>query len=167
MFYLILILLIVQRLGELLLARRNERLVRAEGAYEVGADHYKWIVLMHTGWFFSMIVEYQFSAPPAEPYMLILLGIFLLAQVMRYYVIVTLGKHWNTRILILPGSTRVRRGLYRFINHPNYWIVRVELLIVPLMFGLYITAVVFSILNYFMLRRRIRMEDEALGALRG
>ena len=165
MFYLILVLLVVQRLGELLLARRNERLMKAEGAYEVGGDHYKWIVLMHTCWFLSMLAEYQFATP--SPVLPVLLGVFLLAQVARYYIIATLGRYWNTRILILPGSTRVRRGLYRFVDHPNYWIVRVELLVVPLMFGLYATALVFSVLNYFMLRHRIRIENEALAALKG
>ncbi len=164
MFYIILFVLVVQRLGELLLARRNELLMRADGAYEVGADHYKWIVTMHTGWFLSMLAEYHIATPPDSVHP-IFFGVFLAAQIMRYYVIATLGRHWNTRILILPGSARVRRGLYRFINHPNYWIVRVEILVIPLMFGLYGTAIAFSILNFFMLRHRIRIENEALAAL--
>lgn len=165
MLFLFLGLLALQRVGELLLARRNERLMKAEGAYEVGAGHYRWIVLMHIGWFVSMIVEYLLRQPEPSPGWPVLLAVFLLMQFLRYYVIATLGRYWNTRIIILPGARRVRRGLYRYINHPNYWIVRVELLVVPLIFQLYITAVVFSILNFFLLRRRIRIENEALAQL--
>ncbi len=165
MFYIVVTVLVVQRLGELLIAKRNERLMKAEGAYEVAASHYRWIVLMHTAWFLSMLAEYHLATPHSSVHP-VLFGVFLAAQILRYYVIATLGKYWNTRILILPGSTRVRRGIYRYISHPNYWIVRVELLVIPLMFGLYTTAIVFSILNFFMLRHRIRIENEALAVLK-
>lgn len=165
MLFLFLGLLALQRLGELLLAKRNERLMKAEGAYEVGAGHYRWIVLMHIGWFVSMIVEHLVVQPEASPAWSFLLGVFLLMQILRYYVIMTLGKYWNTRIIILPGSRRIQSGLYKYITHPNYWIVRVELLVVPLIFQLYGTAVLFSILNFFLLRHRIRIENEALAQL--
>lgn len=166
MLFLFLGLLALQRGGELLLAKRNERFMKAEGAYEVGAGHYRWIVLMHIGWFVSMIAEYLFVRPEASPVWPLLLGVFLLMQCLRYYVITTLGRYWNTRIIILPGARRIQRGLYKYINHPNYWIVRVELLVVPLIFQLYTTAVVFSLLNFFLLQHRIRIENEALSQLR-
>lgn len=157
--------LALQRLSELWLSKRNAEWILSQGGYEVGAEHYKWMVLMHTGWFVSMVGEFAWRQPALPAEWAIWLGVFGLAQVGRYAVIATLGKFWNTRIFILPNAPKVKRGIYRYVRHPNYWVVRVELLAAPMIFGLWITAVLFSVLNFFMLRVRIAAEENALKAM--
>ncbi len=154
--------LALQRLGELWLAKRNAVWIRSQGGYEVGAGHYKWMVMMHISWFLAMVGEYVFLEPELPALWQIWLAIFLLAQVGRYVVVTTLGKFWNTRIFILPQAPKVERGIYRYVRHPNYWIVRIELFVAPMIFGLFITAILFSVLNHLMLRVRIRAEEEGL-----
>ncbi len=154
--------LALQRLSELWLARRNAIWIQSQGGYEVGAEHYKWMVLMHIGWFVAMVGEYVFLKPQLPALWSVWLGAFLLAQIGRYVVIATLGKFWNTRIFIIPGAPKVEQGIYRYVKHPNYWIVRIEIFVAPMIFGLFITAILFSILNYAVLQVRIKTEEEAL-----
>lgn len=151
-----------QRLVELILARRNEIYIRSLGGYEAGAGHYPLFVLLHLCFLLLLPLEVywrgRFWAPPS----LAFLGLFFLAQCLRIWCIFSLGCFWNTRILILPGSRPVVTGPYRFLRHPNYLVVVVELLTLPLSFGAVCTAALFSALNLVLLRVRIRVEEEAL-----
>jgi methyltransferase len=154
----------LQRLLELGLSRRNERILRARGAVERGQGHYPLIVAMHALWLLCTLVEGILRGPALWP---IPLAIFLLVQPLRYWAIFSLGEHWNTRILVVPGAPAVRRGPYRYFKHPNYVVVVVEILTFPLIFGAWITALVFSVLNAILLSVRIREENRALAELAG
>ena len=157
----------LQRLLELLLSRRNERRARANGAVERGADHYKPMVTLHTLWLLSTFVEGALRAPDFPAYWPVPLAAFLLVQPLRYWAIASLGENWNTRILVVPGAKPVRRGPYRYLKHPNYVVVVVEILTFPLIFGAWITALIFSALNAVLLWVRIREENRALRELAG
>jgi methyltransferase len=150
----------LQRLGELVLARTNtERLLR-RGAVEVGANHYLWLVAMHGLWLVSLWV-FGWSQPVSLPW----LGLFLVLQALRGWVLVTLGQRWTTRIIVLPKEPLVHRGPYRFLSHPNYVVVAGEIAALPLAFGLPAIAVIFTVLNGLMLTVRIRSENAALSEL--
>ncbi len=157
----------LQRLLELVVSRRNERLLRARGAVERGQRHYPLIVAMHALWLLSTFVEGSLRGPGLPFYWPVPLTLFLLVQPLRYWAIFSLGESWNTRILVVPGAKLVRRGPYRYLNHPNYVVVVVEILTFPLIFGAWITALIFSILNTILLSARIREENRALRELAG
>ena len=161
--HLLIPLLIMQRLGELVLAKRNERWLRAQGAVEVGADHYPMIVALHTLWLAGTIAEIIFLSRQLSPFWLPLLALFLIAQALRYWTIRTLGRRWTTRIIVLPGEPLVTSGPFRFLRHPNYLAVIVEILIFPMIFSAYVTAITASIINALLLRIRIRAEERGLG----
>jgi methyltransferase len=156
-----------QRLFELVLARRNERQTRARGAVERGQRHYLSIVALHTLWLISTLVEGLLRGPELPAFWLVPLALFLLVQPLRYWAIFSLGERWNTKILVLPGKKPVRRGPYRYLDHPNYVVVVVELLAFPLIFGAWITALVFTVLNAVVLSVRIREENRALSEFSG
>ncbi len=155
----------LQRLFELRLSRRNERKLRARGAVERGRRHYPFMVALHSMWLVSTLVEglLRGASPPA--WWIAPLVFFLLAQALRYWVIASLGDKWNTRILVVPGERLVKHGLYKYISHPNYVVVAVEIFAFPLIFGAWFTAVVFSIANAALLYVRIREEGRALAEL--
>ena len=155
-------LLIIQRLSELWVARRHAVLVMAEGGYEVGQDHYKWIVGTHVVFFVGLLVEVTGRFDGYGAGFPLWFGLFILAQLLRYWAIVSLGRYWNTRIIVAPRMEHIRRGPYRFIPHPNYVAVVTELIVIPMMFGAYFTAVAATIINAMVLRRRIRVEEMAL-----
>jgi methyltransferase len=157
----------LQRLLELLYSRRNERRLRARGAIERGSGHFPVIVAIHTLWLLSTLVEGLLRGPEIPAWWPLPLVAFLLVQPLRYWAIFSLGMNWNTRVLVLPGSKLVRSGPYRYFPHPNYVVVVVEILTFPLIFGDWITAVVFSLLNAALLYVRIRTEDRALKELAG
>jgi methyltransferase len=157
----------LQRLLELFYSRRNERRLRARGAIERGAGHYPAIVVLHTLWLLSTLVEGIVRGPEIPGWWPLPLAAFLLVQPLRYWAIYSLGMNWNTRVLVLPGSKLVRSGPYRYFPHPNYVVVVVEILTFPLIFGDWITAMVFSLLNAALLYVRIRTEDRALKELAG
>lgn len=157
----------VQRLLELRLSRRHERILRARGAVERGREHYPLMVGLHVLWLLSTLVEGLLRGPDLPTYWPIPLAFFLLAQLLRYWVIFTLGENWNTRVLVVPGTKLVRRGPYRYLNHPNYVVVAVEIATFPLIFGAWVTALVFSVLNAALLYVRIREENRALAELAG
>ena len=159
--YLILTLVTLQRLGELLLAERNTRRLLAKGAHEVGRRHYPFMVAVHAGW---LIVLWLLG--PGPPIEIIPLVAYLALQVARVWVITSLGERWTTRIIVLPGAPLVRRGPYRWLDHPNYLIVVAEIAVLPLVFGLPVVAAFFSILNAIVLWVRIREENQALAAHR-
>lgn len=157
----------VQRLLELRLSRRHERILRARGAVERGREHYPLMVGLHVLWLLSTLVEGLLRGPDLPAYWPIPLMLFLLAQLLRYWVIFTLGENWNTRVLVVPGTKLVRRGPYRYLNHPNYVVVAIEIATFPLIFGAWVTALVFSVLNAALLYVRIREENRALAELAG
>jgi methyltransferase len=162
--YLGLILLVVfQRVTELRLAKRNERLARAAGAVELGAGHYPWMVAIHTLFLISCAAEVwlldRLFAPRAAGAMLLLLGF---ATFLRYWAISTLGERWTTRVLVRPGVPLVTAGPYRWLRHPNYLAVVIEIAALPLVHGAWLTAVVFSVANAALLTVRIRVESMAL-----
>lgn len=163
-FLLLFSLLVTQRLGELWLAKRNARWLQQRGAYEVGQGHYKYIVFIHIGFLLSLFIESALldSVPPswwAFPF-----SIFIGTQVLRYWCIRSLGPRWNTRIYILPENDLVKSGPYRWFKHPNYLIVITEILVIPLIFGAFFTASLWTIINYAFLKMvRIPIEEQALG----
>lgn len=157
----------VQRLLELRYSRRNERRLRAKGAVERGAGHYPAMVAIHAGWLVCTLVEGLLRGPQIPAWWPAPLALFLLVQPLRYWAISSLGENWNVRILVVPGSRLVRRGPYRYFPHPNYVVVAVEVLTLPLIFGAWITALVFTALDAAVLYVRIREEERALRELAG
>ncbi len=159
---LILGLVTAQRLGELVLARRNTRRLLAQGAHEVGAAHYPLIVALHAVWLLGLWYLAVYQLPAGQSVNLFWLLLFVVLQLARVWVIASLGGRWTTRIIILPGATLVRRGPYRFLSHPNYWVVAGELLVLPLVFGLAWYGLAFTLLNAAVMWIRIRAEAAAL-----
>ncbi len=155
----------IQRLLELGLSRRNERIVRARGAVERGRRHYPLIVAMHALWLLSTLVEGLLRGPRIPGWWPVPLVLFLLGQLLRYWAILSLGEYWNTRVLVVPGARLVAHGPYRYLRHPNYVAVAVEIATFPLVFGAWVTALVFSALNAALLYVRIGTEDRALAGL--
>ncbi|WP_019413602.1 isoprenylcysteine carboxyl methyltransferase family protein [Paenisporosarcina sp. TG20] len=153
---------ILQRLVELFIARNNETWIRSQGGYEVGASHYPYMVAMHVLFFISVIIEFLAFDRTVPVYWVPLFLVFLALQMMRIWVISSLGRFWNTKILVLPGAQVVKKGPFRFIQHPNYVVVSFEILVIPLMFGAYFTALLFTLLNFIILRVRIPIEEAAL-----
>ncbi|MER2107497.1 MAG: isoprenylcysteine carboxylmethyltransferase family protein [Solibacillus sp.] len=149
---------VMQRLIELLVAKRNEKQMRERGAYEVGAQHYPWMILLHTSFLCGLFIEVELGSTPNVA----LLAIFCCLQLARIWCIRSLGSFWNTKILILPGAQLVAKGPYAYVRHPNYVIVCLEILVLPLMFGAYVTAILFTLLNAAMLTVRILVEERAL-----
>lgn len=149
--------LVAQRLGELALSRRNTARLLASGAREAGAGHYPAMVAMHVAWLAAIAV---FGA--GQPVHVGWLAVFAGLQLMRVWVIATLGPRWTTRIIVADGPL-VLDGPFRYLRHPNYAVVTAEIAVAPLVLGLWPVAVVFTLLNAAMLRVRIRAEDTALG----
>lgn len=161
MFYYFLSFIIVVRIIELIIAKNNEKWLRSEGAVEYGHEHYKYFILLHTGFFISMIIEYNLS--PFSEINYIPMFLFFIVQIFRLSIFISLGKYWNTRILVIPGRTLVKKGLYRYIKHPNYIIVILEFILIPLSFYLFVSMLLFSVLNLVLLSVRIKVENKALG----
>lgn len=149
---------IIQRLAELVYANANTRRLLAEGGREHGARHYSLFIVLHSGWLAAIAL---FAAPTTVPDML-LLSIFVASQAFRFWTLASIGRWWTTRIISAPHFPRVRRGPYRFIKHPNYALVVVEIAVLPLLFGAPATAITFSILNFVLLWWRIRIENDVL-----
>jgi methyltransferase len=167
LFWIIISFVILQRLTELIIAKRNAAWLISQGAVEYGKEHYKFIVLLHIGFFISMISEYLLRGGYADLNLInyLFLVIFVILQFLRIWVITSLGKYWNTRIYRIPGHMLVSRGIYKFIKHPNYVVVVGEILILPLIFNLYYTAIIFTILNLVVLSTRVRVENKALSQI--
>lgn len=148
---------VVQRLAELLIAKRNTTRLLARGAHEHGAEHYPVMVAMHTAWIVALIAFGHDNV--VNPWWL---AVFALLQVARVWILVSLGDRWTTRIIVLDEPL-VARGPFSFMRHPNYVLVCAEILVAPMVLGLVWVAVVFSALNAAMLFVRIRAEEQALG----
>ncbi|MCD7929973.1 MAG: hypothetical protein LUH15_00585 [Tannerellaceae bacterium] len=154
--------IILLRIGELAVARRNEKWLLQQGAVEYGQRHYPFIVGLHVLFILSLILEYWVRGDGS--YSRVLLVLFFVLLACKVWVISTLGKFWNTKIYRVRNFPLVRRGPYKYIKHPNYLIVIAEIAIIPLIFHLYYTAVIFTVLNGIMLAIRIREENKVLTA---
>lgn len=159
----LLLLVTLQRLGELVYARSNTRRLVAGGAIEIGAGHYPIMILLHASWLLALwamvatnSVEFWWPAALA----------FLVVQMLRVWVLASLGRFWTTRILVLPQAPLVQRGPYRFFRHPNYIVVAMEVALLPLGLGSWRLALGFSLANAAMLAWRIRVEEAALAPRR-
>jgi methyltransferase len=156
----------VERLAELVVARRNAAWSFARGGVEYGRRHYPWIVALHTGFLFACVAETWLGHRPFVPALGIpMLVLVLAAQGLRWWCIASLGHQWNTRVIVVPGRSLVARGPYRLLRHPNYVAVVVELAALPLVHTAWITAVVVTLLDVPLLADRIRTENRALAAL--
>lgn len=153
----VLTLVTLQRLSELLIARRNTARLLAVGGVETGASHYPVMVSLHAAWLAGL---WFFAV--SQPVSLSLLALYGVAQLFRLWILLSLGKRWTTRIITVPGETLVARGPYRFMHHPNYALVAVEIPLLPMVFGMWVYALVFAALNAAMLAWRIRSENAAL-----
>jgi methyltransferase len=151
----------LQRLVELVYARRNTQALLARGAIETGARHYPLMVLLHGGWLIALAV---FTPPNPDPRWQ-WLAVFFVCQGLRAWVLTSLGPYWTTRVITLPGAAPVRAGPYRYIRHPNYLIVAIEIPALPLGLGLPWVALVFGLFNLALLAYRIHVEDGARKAL--
>ncbi len=158
-----------ERMVELGISVRNARWALARGGEEYGRRHFPWMVSLHTGLLLACLAEVWLLDRPFLPAIgWPMLVVALLCQVGRYWVIASLGQQWNTRVIVVPGLGRVDRGPYRFawLRHPNYVIVAIEGVALPLVHSAWITAVVFTVLNaVLLLRFRIPTEERALAAL--
>jgi methyltransferase len=156
--HIVLGLVVLQRLGELALAARNTRELRAAGAVELDAGGYPLFVVLHAAWLLSLALLVPASTPHSWP----LLAVFAALQLGRLWIIASLGRYWTTRLIVPPDRPLVNRGPYRFLNHPNYLIVIAEIAILPLAFGAVMIAAVFSAANLALVARRIAIEERAL-----
>jgi methyltransferase len=149
--------LVVQRFAELGLAQWNTLRLRDRGGIEFGARHYPLMVALHAFWLLGLwVFGHDRSVDPFW------LALFIVLQAGRLWVIASLGRRWTTRVIVIPGSAPVARGPYRWLRHPNYLIVILEIAVVPLALGLPVFALVFSLANAALLAYRIRIENQAL-----
>jgi methyltransferase len=159
-FPLFLSILILVRVLELLYSRHNEKWLRNNGAIEYGRKHYPVIVILHTFFIVSLGLEYFLR--PAIHFSILLFWSWMILIILKLLVIASLGHYWNTKILRIPGRPLIRTGIYRYFRHPNYTIVILEIMLIPLVYGLYYTSIIFSVLNAMVLYIRIREENKAL-----
>jgi methyltransferase len=156
----------VERLAELVVAKRNLAWSLARGGQETGFSHYPFMVVLHTGLLAGCVLEVWLGDRPFLPALgWPMLALVLASQALRWWCIRTLGPQWNTRIIVVPGLGRVTGGPYRFFSHPNYVAVIVEGFALPLVHTAWLTAVAFSVLNAGLLTVRIRAENRALAAV--
>ena len=153
----------LQRVFELRLSQRNERRMRQRGGREHTPETYRWILTLHAAWFAAMLLEVfagrrKFSSRLA----LAAFGVFTAGQALRLTAIRTLGWRWSTRVMTVPGTLPVQHGIYRYLRHPNYLGVELEILAVPLLHSAYLTSGVFGVANLLLLCDRIRREEQAL-----
>jgi methyltransferase len=152
-----------QRLAELALSRRNVAGLLAAGGVEVGRSHYPWMVLLHATFLPSCLLEvWGLERPFNRALAVAMLVALVAAAALRGWVIFTLGRRWSTRVVCLPGVAPIRGGPYRFLRHPNYLAVVVEMAALPLVHSAWLTAVFFTVANLLLLRERVRVEEQAL-----
>lgn len=154
-----------ERVAELVVSRRNVARSLARGGQEVGREHYPVMVALHTGLLGASLAEVQLRRRRMRPVGWVALGGVVAAQGLRWWCIRTLGEQWSTRVVVVPGASRVTGGPYRWLRHPNYVAVVVEVAALPLVHDARITALAFSAANAALLRRRIQVEDAALELL--
>lgn len=165
-FVILFAIVVIQRIIELAYARHNERKMKNKGAIEVGKEHYKWIILLHVFFFLSLFGEVWEKGGELGAYWFLFFMLFLFAQLGRFWTLYSLGEYWNTKIIVLPGEKRVTKGPYRFLKHPNYAIVLIELFSLPLIFGAFFTSFLFVVAHIVMIYFiRIPAEEKALKKL--
>lgn len=152
-----------ERLVELWLSLRNGRWAKAQGGLEYGTGHYRWMVALHSALLLACLGEVHwlhrpFIAALGWP----MLGLVGLTMTLRYWAILTLGRCWNTRIIVVPGLPAVAGGPYRWLRHPNYVAVIIEVAALPLVHTAWCTSLAFSLANALLLRTRIGVEEQAL-----
>jgi methyltransferase len=152
--------IILLRIGELYLSKKNEQWLLQNGAVEYGKKHYPMIVTLHVLFFVSLIIEYFTQHPPS--FNILILAFYFILLGFKAWIIRSLGTFWNTKIYRIPNIPLINKGPYRYFKHPNYWVVALEIAVIPLIFHLYYTAIAFTLLNGMMLRVRIKVENTAL-----
>jgi len=156
-------LVVLERLVELVISNRNARLAMEQGGIEVGQKHYKVMVVLHSLFLPACLLEVVLLDRLFSPVLGLTMFILVLATMaLRYWAVTSLGTRWNTRVLVVPGLPAVTKGPYRWIRHPNYVAVVIELFALPMVHGAWMTATGFTVLNFFLLKTRIRVEEEAL-----
>ena len=165
----VLVLLVgVERLAELVVSKRNAAWSMERGGVETGFGHYPFMVVLHTGLLVGALVEAWVRRPEVPPALAwSMTALVLASQALRWWCILTLGRRWNTRVIVVPGLPPVRSGPYRLLAHPNYLAVVVEGLALPLVHACWITAAAFTVLNAALLTVRLRVENAALSSLPG
>ena len=151
-----------QRLGELALSARNAKALRRRGAVETGRRQYPLIVALHVAWLASLALLVPAARRPDQ----LIIGLYVALQPIRIWAIVSLGPYWTTRVLTVPEAALVRRGPYRYLRHPIYAVVVAEIALLPLAFGAWRLAAIFSLANLGLLAWRIAVEDRALARRR-
>ena len=159
-FFLFMSFLIFLRIAELLFSKKNEKWLLQNGAIESGKSHYPFMVMLHTLFIFSLVYEYTTQSNTS--YSSFLMILYFLTILVKIWVISALGSFWNTKIFHIPHIQPIKKGIYRYIKHPNYVIVIIEIALIPMIFHLYYTALIFSILNALMLYVRIKEENKVL-----
>ncbi len=156
----------LERLAELRFAGRNRRALLAAGALEAGTSDYSWMVVLHGAFLISCLAEAWWLPSPLGWRWETLLALLLVAaQLLRFWALRTLGRRWTTRILVVPGESVVVAGPYRWIRHPNYLAVVIEIFALPLLLGAWRTAIFFSLANAWVLVHRVRSEERVLAAM--
>ena len=165
-FVVVVLLVGLERLAELVVSKRNAAWSLSRGGVETGQGHYPVMVVLHTGFLVAMLVE-AFVRRPVVPAALAwsMLAVVAAAQALRWWCIATLGRRWNTRVIVVPGLAPVRSGPYRWLSHPNYVAVVAEGVALPLVHASWVTALVFTVANALLLAVRLRAENAALATL--
>jgi methyltransferase len=162
-FTVLVVLVGLERLAELVLTKRHVAWAMARGGVEHGQGHYPAMVVLHTALLVGSLLEVWLLGRAFVPALgWIALGVSVASQALRWWCITSLGQHWSTRVVVVPGAPLVTRGPYRFLKHPNYVAVVAEGVALPLVHTAWVTAAVFTVLNAVLLRTRVRVEDRAL-----
>lgn len=157
--WVVLVLVAAERLAELFISQRHTKVLLAEGAFEVGRCHYPLIVAVHTLWIAAL---FTWAATRPVSVAVPWLAVYLAIQILRVWVMASLGRYWTTRIIVAPQAPLIRTGPYRFLRHPNYVVVVAEIIVLPMVFGAWQIAALFTVLNAIALWIRIRAENQAL-----
>ncbi|PKR78809.1 hypothetical protein CEY16_03380 [Halalkalibacillus sediminis] len=159
----ILFYLILLRVGELIVAKSNERFQLQRGGILIPDPWYPLIVMTHVFFFIFLIAEWLYMGEGLFSSPSLILGFtFIFLQILRFWTLLTLGRRWNTKVIIRPSEPLVQKGPFKWISHPNYWIVFGEFIVIPLMFGAYITAIIFPIAHILLMTKRIPLEEKSL-----
>ncbi len=164
MYYLLILAVGIERVAELIVAKRNARWAFAHGGKEFGHGHYPAMAALHTALLVGCVIEVWALHRPFVPWLgWPMLAVVALSQGLRWWCVTALGRRWNTLVIVIPQAPLVRRGPYRWLHHPNYVAVVAEGLALPLVHTAWLTALGFTLANAALLRLRIRVENSALG----
>lgn len=163
-FFFLVLFVAIQRLAEVFYSRSNERALTEKGAKEFGREHLLFMKIMHGSWLVFLIFENWLFPKPNWPFSLTVFFflLFTVGQLFRITAIKTLGERWTINVMILPGTEAVSKGIYKYLKHPNYYGVIIEIFALPLIAGHWMTALIFTVVNGVLLRKRIKIEEDAL-----